>query len=126
MQKKLPQKNKRLALTKTAPHKNPCHGLPSGKPPTPTTKKTATHGTRTFCKKNYRKKINGLHLRKPPRTKNPVMTTCPGNPLPPRQKKPPCTAPIPLAKKNTAKNCTACTYANRPERKPRPRIFYMA
>ena len=70
LQKKTPRQNKRLALTQTAPNnKHSCVQLPLGKTH-PTTKKAAPHEPRTACKKKHRDKTNGLHLRKPPRTKN--------------------------------------------------------
>ena len=64
------RQNKRLALTQTAPNnKHSCVQLPLGKTH-PMTKKAAPHEPNTAYKKPPHDKTNGLHLRKPPRTKN--------------------------------------------------------
>ena len=69
VQKKTPRQNKRLALTQTAQHhKQSFVQLPLGKTNT-TTKQNDTHDPRTACKNPPHDKTNGLHLRKPPRTK---------------------------------------------------------
>ena len=70
LQKPTTQKASRPALTQTAPNnKHSCVQLPLGNPH-PMTKQTAPQGTNTACKNPHRKKLHGLHLRKPPRTKN--------------------------------------------------------
>ena len=70
LQKKTPRQNKRLALTQTAPNqKHNRVQLPLGNPHT-MTKQTAPNDPRTACKNPPHDKTNGLHLRKPPRTKN--------------------------------------------------------
>ena len=94
--------------------------------PHPITKKTAPQGTNTACKKKHRDKTNGLHLRKPPRTKNPAGYNCPCGKPTRRQNKTHRKEPIPLAKTHPMTKQTACTYANRPAQKTRPRLFNMA